>query len=243
MNASEAGHAPDGETRVPELKVGDEIGSYHVVELSEARLVLGTSYGLLLFFLIAGIAMLVFDWWIFQQRVLSHVLLAMNGTTALAFKGAMIVLPVFGLPFVLYSRGRSIVIDAQAGVVERRWLFVFGKKVPISEVARVEMVFTPPVSEASDTSAQLKLVDSKGEALIEFPSVYAERQDVLSRAASDFGRMVAMTRSLEVLTRREARASGDLSALSDVNRQRLERSVANAAHKDHASEARPLPLN
>ncbi|HEX2826923.1 MAG TPA: hypothetical protein VHP37_11290 [Burkholderiales bacterium] len=44
--------------------------------------------------------MLVFDWWIFRQRVLSHVLLAWNDTTALAFKGAMAVLPLIGIPLL-----------------------------------------------------------------------------------------------------------------------------------------------
>src|SRR6476660_9340749 len=93
------------QTRVAEINIGDEIGSYHVVETSPTRLALGTNYGLLLLLLIVGIAMIVFDVWIFQQRVLSHVLLAWSSGTALAFKGAMVVLPLIGIPFVLYSLG------------------------------------------------------------------------------------------------------------------------------------------
>lgn len=219
---TETSDPTDRELRIPDLKIGDEIGSYHVVEASPTRLALGTNYGMLLFMLALGIAMLVFDWWIFQQRVLSHVLLAWNDTTALAFKGAMIVLPVFGIPFVLYSLGRSIVIDAEAGVLAQRRLFVFGKTAPMSAVARVEIAFTPPVSESSDSYARLRVLDVKGEALLEFLEVAAERDDLFSKDTSDFAKMLPVARKVAALTGGPVTISGDMSALSPVNRRMLE---------------------
>src|SRR5690349_20869053 len=92
----------DSDYAVPDLALGDEIGSYRIAQLSSSRISLETNYAMLLFLLAAGVAMTVLDVLVLSERVLSHVLLAWNSLTALAVKGAMVVLPLFGIPFVLY---------------------------------------------------------------------------------------------------------------------------------------------
>ncbi|HEX2826922.1 MAG TPA: hypothetical protein VHP37_11285 [Burkholderiales bacterium] len=117
-------------------------------------------------------------------------------------------------------------IDAQAGVLAREWLFAFGKKAPMSAVARVEIVFTPPVSESSDSHARLTVFDAKGEALLGFPEVTAERDDMFSKDTSELAKSLAMEQRVAALTHASLTVSGDTAALSGVSRRMLEHAAA-----------------
>jgi hypothetical protein len=220
----EASDMFDRDWRVPELRPGDEIGGCRIAELSASAITMRTNYVLSLVMLIGGIAMLVFDVWLFSSPVLSHMLLASNDMTSLSLKGAMIGFPLIGIPFVLYSLGRSFAVDVAAGVLRRRWLFVFGPTTAISALQKIEIVIDPPIS-ASETAtvyAHLVLVDGSAQTLLEFPSVDVPRTDMTSSDQTDFAKLLSLARDIAVLTRRPLQVRGPADAISAVNRRMLD---------------------
>jgi hypothetical protein len=215
----------DRDYAVPELAPGDEIGAYKVARLSSSRITLETNYAMLLFLLAAGVAMAVLDVMVLSERVLSHVLLAWNSMTALAVKGAMVALPLIGIPFVLYSLGRCLHLDADKGTIVRRWLFAFGSTTSLDALSRIELVFETPVTDKSDVNTRLVLLDAKGQTLLEFPGVGAERDNIASNDKTEFARLLALARRVAEVTRAPLAARGDVAALSPVNRRMLQQIV------------------
>lgn len=212
----------------PALKCGDELDSYHVVELTPSRIKLRTNYVLSVTLFVVGVAVLLFDIWLLNQRVLSHMLLAKNDLFWTGVKGAMIGLPLIGIPFILYSMGRSFVVDSAKGVLERRWLFFFGPAIKMDALKKVEIRLEPAESH-EDAKVRLLLLDDKENVLLEFPSATAERDNVLSNDKTEFAKLTGLGVHVAAMTGRPLHVVGNQEAMSAVNARMLKHAAPTIA--------------
>jgi hypothetical protein len=214
------------------LKAGDSWGFYKVIECSPSRVLLRADYTSGLLLLGLGVVFLLLDVIVFAK--MDFIVRMVRGARGLytardfllglpvAFKGAMLVLPVIGFGWFFGMTGRSIVLDFTRMAGRKVKCFFLGPEVDLRSVTALQLRINAEYTPTRGDSVCLHLLDAQGRSFMALPDETASEDEFDSTPVTDFAKLLSLGAHVAGVLRLPITIQGEPAKMSASNRKLLE---------------------